>query len=255
MKSTAATSGDANEMKKEIDLRTFANAANAGDQARSSDSAGRLHQRRGRRCCDITDAGGATICIADGAATLDDYRRVDLPSGRQALVSDTVGFIQKLPTTLIAAFRATLEEINDADIILEMADINHPNVIQHLETVEDTLAEIDVPPVPRILVWNKVDQWGDQPPPTVAEPDSYAASVKVSATRGTGLDRLLEAVEAALAQSLFSMTVRLPYERGDLVSLLHEMGTVEEQSHVEDGVVLHVQLPRALVARFQDYRI
>ncbi len=200
---------------------------------------------------------GADVYIADQLfATLDPTtRRVDLPSGRQALVSDTVGFIQKLPTTLIAAFRATLEEINDADIILEVADINHPNVIQHLETVEDTLAEIDVPPVPRILVWNKVDQWGGQPPPTVAEPDSYAASVMVSATRGTGLDRLLEAVETALAQTLFSMTVRLPYERGDLVSLLHEMGTVEEQSHVEEGVVLHVQLPRALVARFQDYRI
>ncbi|MCC6803934.1 MAG: GTPase HflX [Anaerolineae bacterium] len=200
---------------------------------------------------------GADVYIADQLfATLDPTtRRVDLPSGRQALMSDTVGFIQKLPTTLIAAFRATLEEINDADVILEVADINHPNVTQHLETVEDTLAEIDVPPVPRILVWNKVDQWGDQPPPTLAEPDSYAAQVVVSASKRKGLDRLLEAVEGALAQMLYPITIRLPYERGDLVSMLHEMATVDEQSHVEDGIVMHVQLPRALYDRFQEYRI
>src|SRR5262249_3621200 len=126
-------------------------------------------------------------------------RRLDLPSGRQALLSDTVGFIQKLPTTLIAAFRATLEEINDADLILEVADINHPNVVEHLETVEDTLAEIDAPAVPRILVWNKIDTWGDEPTPKVADSQLYTAQVKVSATKKLGINPLLEAIEKALS--------------------------------------------------------
>ena len=200
---------------------------------------------------------GADVYIADQLfATLDPTtRRVDLPSGRQALVSDTVGFIQKLPTMLIAAFRATLEEINDADIILEVADTHHPNVVQHIETVEDTLAEIDVPDVPRILVWNKIDLWGDQPLPQPADPHLYAAQVSVSATKKTGLDSLLEAVETTLTKSLYAVTLQLPFERGDLVSQLHEMGSVEKQTHTENGIILEVQLPHNLYERFKEYRV
>ncbi|MEO8395146.1 MAG: GTPase HflX, partial [Chloroflexota bacterium] len=200
---------------------------------------------------------GADVYIADQLfATLDPTtRRVDLPSGRQVLVSDTVGFIQKLPTTLIAAFRATLEEINDADLIVEVADVNHLNVIQHLETVEDTLAEIDVPAVPRILVWNKVDRWGNQPLPQVADPQLYTAQVSVSATKNIGLEHLLEAIEKALSQSLYEVTLRLPFERGDLASMLHEMGSVQEQTHTEDGIVLKVRLSHDLYERFQEYRV
>src|SRR5215207_2402858 len=120
---------------------------------------------------------GADVYIANQlCATLDPTtRRLELHSGRQGLISDTVGFIQKLPTNLIAAFRATLEEINDADLVLVVADVNHPNVVQHIETVEDTLAEIDMPPVPRILVWNKIDQWNEHPLPEVVEPELYEA--------------------------------------------------------------------------------
>ena len=189
-------------------------------------------------------------------ATLDPTtRRVDLPSGRQALVSDTVGFIQKLPTTLIAAFRATLEEINDADLILEVADVNHPNVVQHIETVEDTLAEIDVPSVPRILAWNKIDQWDSEALPEAVDPQLYAAQISVSATKKIGLDQLLNAIEAALSQSLYEVTLRLPFERGDLASLLHEMGSVQEQSHSEDGIILKVRLSQNLYERFKEYRV
>jgi GTPase len=200
---------------------------------------------------------GADVYIANQLfATLDPTtRRIDLPSGRQALISDTVGFIQKLPTTLIAAFRATLEEINDADIILEVTDVNHSNVLQHIESVEDTLAEIDVPPVPRVLVWNKADLRGDQPPPTVPNPEQYVAQVSISATKATGLNDLLEAIETALAKALYRVTLRFPYERGDLVSLLHEAATVEEQIHTEDGVVLKLRLPRSLYERFKEYQV
>mgnify|MGYP001175534763 CR=1 FL=1 len=202
---------------------------------------------------------GADVYIANQLfATLDPTtRRVDLPTGRQALVTDTVGFIQKLPTTLIAAFQATLEEIRDADIILEVADVNHPNVLQHLETVEDTLAEIDVPPVPRVLVWNKIDQWtgdkSDLPKPENAA--DYVAQVAVSATDNIGLEKLLSAVETALKVALFKTKLLIPYERGDLVSLLHEAASVEKQEHTEGGVLLTLKLPQDLHERFKAYRV
>ena len=200
---------------------------------------------------------GADVYIADQLfATLDPTtRRVDLPSGRQALISDTVGFIQKLPTTLIAAFRATLEEINDADLILEVADINHPNVVQHIESVEDTLAEIDVPPVPRVLVWNKVDLWGNQPTPQVTDPQQYAAEVTVSAAKKQGLDHLLEAVETALSKASTQPRCACLTSAANWFRMLHEMGSVTDQTHTEEGVVLTVQLPHALYERFKEYRM
>ncbi|MDQ7034238.1 MAG: GTPase HflX [Anaerolineae bacterium] len=111
----------------------------------------------------INALSNSDIYVADQLfATLDPTtRRIVLPSSREVLISDTVGFIQKLPTTLIAAFRATLEEIVEADLILHIVDVSHPSVLSHIETVEDTLAEIDVIDVPRILVWNKMDNWDD----------------------------------------------------------------------------------------------
>jgi GTP-binding protein HflX len=200
---------------------------------------------------------GDDIYVADQLfATLDPTtRRVNLASGRQILMTDTVGFIQKLPTTLVAAFRATLEEINEADLLLEIVDVSHPNVLEHIETVEDTLAEIDVPPVPRILVWNKMDAWGEQPLPSLPNPEAYAAEVAISASTGLNLDLLLMTVEKTLAAASYSVTLQIPYERGDLVSQLHDMATVRDQQHTEQGVVLRVQLPAFLYERFKAYRI
>jgi GTP-binding protein HflX len=200
---------------------------------------------------------GADVYIADQLfATLDPTtRRVNLPSGRHILMTDTVGFIQKLPTTLIAAFRATLEEIGEADLILEVVDVNHPNALEHIETVEDTLAEIEVPPVPRILVWNKVDLWQGDTLPKLPADSQYAASATISASKGIGLDTLRETIEKTLALALYKVTLRLPYQRGDLVSQLHEMANVENQHHTEEGIELTVQLPPALYERFKEYRI
>jgi GTP-binding protein HflX len=197
------------------------------------------------------------VYIADQLfATLDPTtRRVDLPTGRQILVTDTVGFIQKLPTTLVAAFRATLEEIAEADMLLHVVDVAHPNVLQHIETVEDTLAEIEVPPIPRILVWNKLDTWIGETLPQLAASNPYTAEVALSAQTGAGVPELLTAIETMLAASLRSVKLLVPYERGDLVSLLHESASVESQVHTETGVILTVQLPLALYDRFKDYRV
>lgn len=200
---------------------------------------------------------GADVYIADQLfATLDPTtRRFALPSGRNALLTDTVGFIQKLPTTLIAAFRATLEEIAEADILLVVADASHSDVISHIETVEETLAEIDVPPIPRILVWNKLDLLGDRLLPRLPVTASYVAEVAISAQTGEGLPRLTEAVEATLSQALYRLQLRVPYERGDLIAELHEMAAVQAQSHEEDGVHLTVRVPQAMYERFKPYRV
>ncbi|MCA0453043.1 MAG: GTPase HflX [Chloroflexi bacterium] len=189
-------------------------------------------------------------------ATLDPLtRKVDLPSGRHVLMTDTVGFIQKLPTNLIAAFRATLEEIIEADLLLHVVDTSHPNVQQHIEAVEDTLAELDVPPIPRILVWNKIDQWSDQPLPKRFGQEHYIAEIPVSAQNNIGIGNLLEAIETALSKHIRTVKLRLPYDRGDLVSQLFELATVENQEHTEDGVVITVQLPPSLQERFTRYQI
>lgn len=200
---------------------------------------------------------GADVYVANQLfATLDPTtRRLQLPSGRVALMSDTVGFIQKLPTTLIAAFKATLEEIKEADVLIEVADVTHPAVLQHVETVEDTLAEIDVPPVPRILVWNKLDQFTGEHLPQIEDQAKYAAVITTSAARGQGLDNLMTALETALAASLYTLTVRLPYDRGDLVSLLHEQATIEKQIHTGDGIEITARMPSPLVERMRSYRI
>jgi len=200
----------------------------------------------------------AEIYIADQLfATLDPTtRRIDLPSNRQCLLTDTVGFIQKLPTTLVAAFRATLEEIQDADVILHVVDQSHPHVLSHIDTVEDTLAEIDAPDVPRILVWNKSDKLdNDSSHVQLEEADSYFSEVSLSALKGIGIDTLSEQIELALATRLRKMVLLIPYTEGHLVSALFDQGRVLNQEHTNDGIAITVELPRTLVGRFIDYEL
>ncbi|MBZ0297191.1 MAG: GTPase HflX [Anaerolineae bacterium] len=201
---------------------------------------------------------GSDVYVADQLfATLDPTtRRVELPSGRHVLLTDTVGFIQKLPTTLIAAFRATLEEVTEADVILHVVDASHHNVLQHIEAVEDTLAELDVPPVPELLVWNKVDLIEESERPTLDDADEeYAASAYISALTGEGLEHLLEQIENAIARSAYHVRFLLPYDRGEVISHLHETSTVESQEHTEDGVIITTQISPDLYERYKEYEI
>lgn len=232
----------------------------------------RSHYRENRRKTGIpiialvgyTNAGKSTLInamsdsnvyVADKLfATLDPTtRRVILPSNREILISDTVGFIQKLPTTLVAAFRATLEEILEADLILHVVDTSHPSVLAHIETVEDTLAEIEANDVPRILVWNKMDQVETDTPPLLEDSDSYQSEVRISAKTKEGFDTFLTVVADSLAAQLKPMKLLLPYERGDIVSQLFEAGRVIQQEHVAEGVILEVKIPAFLYERYKDY--
>lgn len=195
---------------------------------------------------------GADVYVADQLfATLDPTtRRVELPGGQVVLFTDTVGFIQKLPTQLVAAFRATLEEVAEADLLLHVVDVTHHNVYEQVAAVHDTLAEIGVAEKPMINALNKVDCLRD--PQALAElVADFPDSVPISALRGHGLDALLARIEAMLQENMVSVDVVIPYDRGDLVARFHEQGQVEEKSHTAEGIHIRGRLPRELAERLQ----
>lgn len=194
---------------------------------------------------------GAQVYAADQLfATLDPTtRRLELTGGKNVLISDTVGFIQKLPTTLIAAFRATLEEVLESDMLIHVVDVSHPHAREQIETVEDTLAEIDVPRVPRILVLNKLDRLNGQPVPELPSMGTYAAVVPLSAQTGEGIPALVAEIERLLRESMVNISMLVPFRRGDLVSLIHDQGVVDDEQHSEEGVRIKAHVPPRLAAR------
>ena len=187
---------------------------------------------------------GSDIFAADQLfATLDPTtRRVDLMDGRAILVSDTVGFIQKLPVSLIAAFRATLEEISEADLLLHVVDASDVNAWKHIEVVEDTLAELDATRIPKILALNKIDL-GDTTEGLDFSHLGYAAQVRLSALKGTGLEELLEHLSRLLLEALVRLELTIPYTQGEWLSMIHTHGTISEEVHGETGVWVMAHVP------------
>ncbi len=199
---------------------------------------------------------GADVLEADMLfATLDPTtRRVQMPGGREVLFTDTVGFIQKLPTQIVAAFRATLEEIEDADILLHVVDVTHPQVAAQIEAVEDTLAELEVDHLPTVMALNKVDLLPDGADP-LQDLELFDPAVLVSARTGQGLGDLMVAIEAAMVQYLQPLHVLLPYKRGDLLAMLYERGQVDDETHLAEGVEIYGRLPGRLLPYFEQYLI
>jgi GTP-binding protein HflX len=173
---------------------------------------------------------GAEAAFADDKlfVTLDPTSRmVKLGDGQSVVVTDTVGFIHKLPHQLVDAFRATLEEVNRADILLEVVDVADRHAREHRQTVQQVLDELGAGEKPRLLVYNKADlvdpsaQDGDVPAPTIA------GSVLVSATTGYGMDVLRTRLSTLLADLWEEIDVKLPYSEGELLSRVRERGTVD----------------------------
>jgi GTP-binding protein HflX len=212
-----------------------------------------------------TNAGKSTLLnkitksdvyVADQLfATLDPTtRRVELPGGYQALFTDTVGFIQKLPTTLVEAFHATLEEITESDLLLHVVDISHPNALNQYESVQQTLDELGAHHIPVITALNKVDQLRD--PESAREVVSRLSNaVTISALDGTGLKDLLRVVQEELYENYAPIQVRLPYQQGALISLFHEAGQVERVEHGRGGVVMQGRVPGRLLAQFSSWQV
>ena len=200
----------------------------------------------------LTKAG---IYVADKLfATLDPTtRQLELPSGETVLLTDTVGFIQKLPTDLVAAFRATLEEIVEADLLIHMVDASHKNAQSQRLTVLETLEEIGAADIPILTVYNKIDLLNSDEIADlkeIAEPNS----IFISAFSGEGLSELAEAIAIGSYQTFVHVKIKLPYSEGRLVSLMHEKGHVRDMQHQEDGILIDGMLPRQLLAFFDAYR-
>ena len=212
-----------------------------------------------------TNAGKSTLLnhlsqsdvyVADQLfATLDPTtRKVKLPGGHEILITDTVGFIQKLPTQLVAAFRATLEEIAEADLLLHLVDITHFNALAQSKAVVETLEAIEATDIPGLTVLNKIDLL---PSPAVAREtlEAFPDSVAISARTGEGIPDLLHAIESQLFTEMSTIRVRLPYEKGNLISIFHDQGQVLRIEHVRGGVIINGNIPGRLLTKYQPYII
>jgi GTP-binding protein HflX len=196
---------------------------------------------------------GARVLVQDKLfATLDPTtRRLTLPGGREALLTDTVGFIRKIPHDLVAAFRATLEGIEEASLILHVVDSSHPHPAELVAAVNEVLGGLDLAATPRLLVWNKIDLL----PPGDAHlfVGGTRETLAVSARTGKGVPELLARMEAILGEDLVEVRIALPYDRYDLVKLLYQQGTVSEKADGPDGMLLRALVPAALARLLEQF--
>jgi GTPase len=234
----------------------------------------RHQQRTGRRRAELetaaivgyTNAGKSTLLNAlthAGVrveqklfATLDPTtRKLELPAGRELLLTDTVGFIQKLPTDLVAAFRATLEEVTEADLIIQVLDLSAPAVQDQAETVEEVLGDLGAADKPRVVALNKVDLLGpaSRRRAVAALTELYPNAVPISATSRSGLDQLLNAVDVASRGDAVPLEILVPYGREGVLAELRRIGGVERTEYVADGTHAWGWAPRHAARRFDDF--
>jgi GTP-binding protein HflX len=235
-----------------------------------------------------TNAGKSTLlnALSDAGvraenvlfATLDPTTRlVALPDGQQTLLTDTVGFIQRLPTQLVAAFRATLEEIREADVLVHVLDLTHPNAEEQSKTVDQVLKDLGAGDKPRIVALNKIDRLfpqlaggagapqdgrdgaADLDPAGIsdrirADMELTADYVPISARLGWGLHELLKAAQEKLKGEYNAVRVLIPYGDSEMVSLMHERGVIESEEHVEAGTLISGRVPDRYSHLFDRYK-
>ncbi|KAL6504711.1 hypothetical protein OROHE_023469 [Orobanche hederae] len=187
---------------------------------------------------------GAHVLAEDKLfATLDPTtRRVQMKNGKEFLLTDTVGFIQKLPTTLVAAFRATLEEISESSLLVHVVDISHPLAEQQIEAVDKVLAELGTSSIPKLIVWNKVDNARD-PEEIKSEAKTKSDVVCISALTGEGIDGFCNAIQEKLKDMMVWIEALIPFEKGELLSTIHHVGMVEKTEYVENGALIRAYVP------------
>ena len=184
----------------------------------------------------LTDAG--ILSENKLFATLDPTtRKLELPSGESILLTDTVGFIRKLPHHLVKAFRSTLDEVKYADMLLVVSDINDPEVKEHIEVTREVIADLDSSDKPILYVYNKCDAGEGNPTGRISDD-----SVAISALTGEGVSDLLVAIEEELHRSKRSVTLEIPYSDQSIVSILYSKYTVENVDYLDGFVEVKVKL-------------
>jgi GTPase len=198
---------------------------------------------------------GAGVLVEDKLfSTLDPTtRRLDLPGGRAATFTDTVGFIAKLPHDLVEAFKSTLEEVARADLIVHLVDAAQPDPGGQMAAVRSVLGEVGAADVPELLVLNKVDLLDEVSRARLAR--LFPGVPMLSAATGEGVDELLAAIAARLPHPEVELTALVPYDRGDLVDRAHREGEILEIDHLAEGTRVRLRAPAALAHALDDYRL
>ncbi len=203
----------------------------------------------------LTDAG---VLVEDRLfATVDPTtRRLDLPGGERVLVTDTVGFVRKLPHQLVQAFRSTLDEVAEADLLVHVVDASASDPRAHMDAVRAVLREIGADDVPELIVFNKADLVGR----TSTDLDdatrlvqSHPGSVLLSAQTGEGLDRLLTAIGDRLREMTHVVELVVPYDRGDVVAAVHRHGEVVSECHDPDATRMWARIRPEDLGRFREF--
>jgi len=260
------------ETKMEVDRRRIRRRItrlrrNLADMARTRDVKRRSRERAGVpgvALVGYTNAGkstllnrlsGAGVLVEDKLfSTLDPTtRRLDLPGGRAATFTDTVGFIAKLPHDLVEAFKSTLEEVARADLVVHLVDAAQPDPDGQVAAVRAVLAEVGAADVPEVLVLNKVDLLDEVSRARLARQLPGAAAI--SAATGEGIDGLLATVATRLPRPPVDLEVLLPYDRGDLVDRAHREGAVLATEHVAEGTRVRLRAADALAHALEPYRL
>jgi len=200
----------------------------------------------------LTDAG---VLAEDKLfATLDTTtRKVSLPNSSEVLMTDTVGFIRKLPHHLVKAFRSTLEEVKYGDILLHVVDVSNPRCEEQMKVVYETIKDLDCLETPVITVFNKIDKENiEYPLPT----DNVSRkSVKISAKNGTGIDELLTCIENLLQESRTKIKALIPYTEGYLLNMVHGQCELIFEEHTAQGVIVEAYTNEEMFMRLSKYAV
>ncbi|GIU87357.1 MAG: GTPase HflX [Acidimicrobiia bacterium] len=258
------------ETQLEIDRRRLVRRIQKLERDLRELAANRQTQRKARRRRNLptvalvgyTNAGKSTllnrlthagVLVEDRLfSTLDPTtRRLHLPGGETVLCSDTVGFVQRLPHQLVEAFRSTLEEVVDADLLVHVVDAAAGDADSRLAAVDTVLREIGAGDVPRLLVWNKADLADAEALARLT--DAHPGSVVVSAATGAGLTDLLAAIGDRLRSLGRVVEYLVPYERGDVLAAMHRAGEVLVEVHDDVGTRVRARLPEAAAGRFAEF--
>ncbi|MDH3398116.1 MAG: GTPase HflX [Acidimicrobiia bacterium] len=258
------------ETKLESDRRRILSRISKLERDLRSLDSTRATQRKARRKSDLaqaalvgyTNAGKSTLLNhLTGAAvltqdqlftTLDPtVRRLDLGNRRAVLLSDTVGFVRRLPHSLVEAFRSTLEEVSQSDLMLHIVDAGEPSLDEQIAAVRSVLEEIGAAHLPELLVINKIDMVDDTARARLAR--LYPDAVAVSALYGEGTEQLTAVVDEALQRRLKEVDLTIPYERGDILAAVHRAGEVVKEEHLPEGTRIHARLPEPRLAGFEEF--
>ena len=239
----------------EDDLRTL------GDTRRTQRRARLRSRQRAVSLVGYTNAGKSTLLnrLTDAGVVVEDRlfstldprtRRLALPGGEVVLVSDTVGFVRKLPHQLVEAFRSTLEVVREAELLLHVVDGSAPNAEAQIDAVRTVLGEIDAAHVPELVVVNKLDR---DRRAALRLAEDHPGAVAVSAATGEGIDALLAAMGAQLRRADRMVRLLVPFDRGDVLAAVHREGEVVEEVHGEGATVVEVVLDDVGRARFSEF--